>query len=302
MPNESNEKSDVFSEKLKNSVFIVTNVISSVGIVLLNKSVFKTYNFNYGTFLTILHFLGTFFGLLVCSMLGLFEFKRIPIKKVITLSASFCGFVVLTNLSLQYNSVGFYQMAKVLTTPGVVFIQYFFYNKSVNIKTLLTITWICIGVMIASVSDVRLNFRGAVVALLGVMVTSYYQVSIGSKQKELEVNSMQLLLYQSPISSLMLLIVLPLFEDLNALVNYQWTLNSIYAILGTCMLAFFVNLSIFLIIGKMSALTYNIVGHFKLCTVVVLGMFLFDEPPTNRSLLGISMTIAGVFYYSTLKK
>jgi hypothetical protein len=32
-------------------------------------------------------------------------------------------FVVFNNLSLQYNSVGFYQLMKVLTTPVVVLLQ-----------------------------------------------------------------------------------------------------------------------------------------------------------------------------------
>ena len=33
------------------------------------------------------------------------------------------SFVVFNNLSLQYNSVGFYQLMKVLTTPVVVVLQ-----------------------------------------------------------------------------------------------------------------------------------------------------------------------------------
>jgi hypothetical protein len=35
---------------------------------------------------------------------------RAPMQHVLPLCLSFCGFVVLTNLSLQYNSVGFYQV------------------------------------------------------------------------------------------------------------------------------------------------------------------------------------------------
>lgn len=34
-----------------------------------------------------------------------------------------CRFVVFNNLSLQYNTVGFYQLMKVLTTPVVVVLQ-----------------------------------------------------------------------------------------------------------------------------------------------------------------------------------
>jgi len=40
----------------------------------------------------------------------MFTPKSLPYTAVLALSVSFCGFVVLTNLSLQMNSVGFYQV------------------------------------------------------------------------------------------------------------------------------------------------------------------------------------------------
>jgi solute carrier family 35 protein E3 len=58
---------------------------------------------------------------------------------MIPLALCFCGFVVLTNLSLENNSVGTYQVAKVMTTPCVLLIQYYYYGKSVNTATLLTV-------------------------------------------------------------------------------------------------------------------------------------------------------------------
>jgi len=42
---------------------------------------------------------------------------------VLPITVCFCAFVVFNNLSLQYNSVGFYQLMKVLTTPIVVVLQ-----------------------------------------------------------------------------------------------------------------------------------------------------------------------------------
>ena len=42
--------------------------------------------------------------------LNIFEIKKLPLLPLIVLSFSFCGFVLLTNLSLAFNSVGFYQV------------------------------------------------------------------------------------------------------------------------------------------------------------------------------------------------
>jgi len=88
---------------------IAGNVVSSIGIVFANKLVFKNFGWNFGTTLTFVHFTITFLGLVICAKLGVFMVKTIPIRSVLPMSFAFCGFVVLNNLSLQYNSVGFYQ-------------------------------------------------------------------------------------------------------------------------------------------------------------------------------------------------
>jgi solute carrier family 35 protein E3 len=75
-----------------------------------NKWVMTKDGFVFGTLLTVIHFVFTFLGLIVCVKAGLFTPKKIPLAQVMPLCVSFCGFVVLTNLSLQYNSVGFYQV------------------------------------------------------------------------------------------------------------------------------------------------------------------------------------------------
>ena len=63
---------------------------------------------------------------------------------------AFCGFVVFNNLSLQYNSVGTYQLWKVLTTPVIVAIQYFLHGVELRGLELLTLLPILVGVMLAT--------------------------------------------------------------------------------------------------------------------------------------------------------
>ncbi|KAK9694750.1 hypothetical protein K7432_013295 [Basidiobolus ranarum] len=279
-------------------ISICINVCSSVGIVLCNKFVFDKYDFKFGTALTVIHFLVTFLGLEVCARLGFFEKKTIRIKEVLGLCVSFCGFVVLTNLSLQHNTVGFYQMAKVLTTPCIAILQTVFYQKTFSTSIKLSLAVICFGVGIASVTDVSLNWVGTFFALAGVLVTSLYQIWIGTKQKSLGVNSWQLLYYQAPISSLMLLCVVPIIDDLPGLMNYSYNIQNVSAILFTGLLAFLVNLSIFMIIGKTSPITYNVVGHFKTCLILVLGFFIFNYPVDIINISGIIIALIGIFSYS----
>jgi solute carrier family 35 protein E3 len=47
---------------------------------------------------------------------------------------SFCAFVLLTNYSLEYNSIGTYQCLKALTIPGVMIISILFYKQNYSMK------------------------------------------------------------------------------------------------------------------------------------------------------------------------
>lgn len=114
------------------------NLVCSIVIVLLNKLIYVNYAFPNMT-LTCIHFFVTSVGLFICQHLNVFQPKRLPFLDLLPLAASFCGYVVFTNLSLQYNSVGTYQLIKAMTTPCIIFIQTYFYHKhfSLYVKSTL---------------------------------------------------------------------------------------------------------------------------------------------------------------------
>ncbi len=94
-----------------NVFWVLINIAAVVGIVMANKLVFTHFKFHFGTLLTVIHFVFTSAGLELGKLVGWIPKKQVEWWRVIPLSVSFCGFVVLTNLSLQYNSVGFYQVS-----------------------------------------------------------------------------------------------------------------------------------------------------------------------------------------------
>jgi len=294
-------------ESRLSTLYMLMNLASSISIVLLNKWVYHHFLFNYGTVLTFLHFFTTWLGLLVSSWLfGLFEIKKLPVLEVAPLALLFCGFVVLTNLSLQYNSVGFYQLAKVMTTPVIICIQAIFFQTRYSLNVILSLGLVVCGVILASVSDVQLNLTGSLFAASGVLVTSCYQIFVGRKQKSLNVNSMQLLVYQAPVAALMLLFIAPIFDDClpsspTSFWYFDYTPSSVFVIVATSVIALSVNLSIFLVIGNTSAVSYNVLGHFKLCFILCADFILFAHPLDLRNLAGILIALIGIFYYTYLK-
>lgn len=73
------------------------------------------------------------------------------------------------------------------------------------------------------------------------------------------------------------------------------------AISTSAILAFIVNMSTFMIIGKMSAITYNVAGHAKLCFVLASGYLIFDSKFSWLNMGGVGLAISGVVAYSVIK-
>ncbi|KAK3609270.1 hypothetical protein CHS0354_001870 [Potamilus streckersoni] len=281
-------------------ICLVLNIASSILIVLLNKWIYTKYGFPNMT-LTCIHFLLTFCGLVICLLFRMFELKRPPLLQMIPLSLTFCGFVVFTNLSLQSNTVGTYQLIKMLTMPIIMIIETYFYKKTYSRRIKLVVIPIFLGVFLNSWYDVKFNLIGIIYAGIGVAVTSLYQVWVDQKQKEFEVNSMQLLFYQAPLSAFMLLFIIPVFEPASTTLLKIWPRDAILMVFFSGVVAFSVNLSIYWIIGNTSPVTYNVVGHLKFCLVLVGGFMLFQEKLNALQALGIAVTLTGVIAYTHFK-
>ena len=119
-------------------VSVFANLFSSICIVMLNKALFTHHKFPNIT-LTCIHFTMASIGLKICLQFDVFNARSLPLKGMLPLSLAFCDFVALTNVSLQYNAVGTYQLIEVLTTPCIMFIHTMFYRKRFSIDIVLTL-------------------------------------------------------------------------------------------------------------------------------------------------------------------
>ena len=91
----------------------------------------------------------------------------------------------LANASLMFNSVGFTQLSKVLTTPSIAFIERARgHGHPLDAARLLSMVFIHVGVYVASVADVTLNRTGCLVALANVCVTARYKTAWSSASRD----------------------------------------------------------------------------------------------------------------------
>ncbi|CAG2241341.1 SLC35E3 [Mytilus edulis] len=119
------------------SLGLLANVCSSIAIILINKWIYTQYGFPNVT-LTCIHLFVTSLGLFACERADVFQSKHLPLKKMLPLALTFCGFVAFTNLSLETNTVGTYQIMKTMTTPCIIIIQERFYARSFSTQVKLT--------------------------------------------------------------------------------------------------------------------------------------------------------------------
>ena len=137
-------------------------------------------------------------------------------------------------------------------------------------------------------------------AIVSVMFTAFYQILVEHYQKAYNCDSLQLLFYQAPLSALLLLICLPFFEPLSDLGKFM-NVDTLSLLLLCGVIAFFVNFSIFWVIGNLSAVAYNMIGHSKTLLIIFIGSFIFHEPLNQRQVFGLCFTMLGVFIYSYYK-
>ncbi|KAK4747359.1 hypothetical protein SAY87_026396 [Trapa incisa] len=85
------------------------NVVSSVGIIIVNKALMSTYGFSFATTLTGFHFAMTTLMTSVLRCLGYIQSSHLPLQELLKF-VIFANFsIVGMNVSLMWNSVGFYQ-------------------------------------------------------------------------------------------------------------------------------------------------------------------------------------------------
>ncbi len=164
------------------------------------------------------------------------------------------------NLNLAHNSVGFYQLSKLGCIPVTIAIERFFYGKTVPAPVLLTLLPITLGVGIATVNDVSVNLVGTIFAGFAVLFTSLAQIFTSSYQKQLECDALQLLYHSSPLIAGGMFLMIPAFDNVKYLVKTEFSVPLINHVLVSCVLALGVNISNYLVLGKTSPLTYQVLG------------------------------------------
>ncbi|RMJ12774.1 hypothetical protein BHE90_012125 [Fusarium euwallaceae] len=288
-------------------IWIIINTVATVGIVFTNKAIFsdpalRHCQLSFASF----HFLVTWLALHVLSKppLSLFVPRRAATRQMIPLAMAMCLNVILPNMSLAYSSVMFYQLARILVTPAVALMNLLLYREILPLSAVLALVPVCFGVGLFTYSDSskavdgavsQTSTLGVVFAFTGVFASALYTIWIASYHRKLQMSSMQLLHNQAPISSILLLYVIPFLDvlpDQRAVPIHRWFMVALSGVLASL-----INISQFYIVAQTGPVSSTVVGHVKTCTIVALGWAFSGRDINERSVVGVFIAVGGIIVW-----
>ena len=262
------------------------NVLASVALVLANKLTVAKQGFDFMIVLTGLHFYSSFLCCFVLLIFGVLQYKQVrSYNSLLRIASASLASIVFMNLNLKHNSVAFYQMSKLLCIPTSLILERLFHLRSIkselNLAILSSLTMIIVGMCLVAEGELEYDSQTGLMYMgLGVFFTSIAQVFFAPLQKQLGLNSIQLLFHTSPWMAFSSFALTPLCEDTHKLVEYDMNQSVVFAIAVSCIMAFLLNVTNYRVLELTTPLSYQILGHVKTICIVLSGIFFFDQVPS----------------------
>ncbi|XP_039136747.1 LOW QUALITY PROTEIN: UDP-rhamnose/UDP-galactose transporter 6-like [Dioscorea cayenensis subsp. rotundata] len=277
------------------------NIVTSVGIILVNKALMATHGYSFATTLTGLHFATTTLMTLVLRWLGYIQPTQLPFSELVKFVLFANLSIVGMNVSLMWNSVGFYQIAKLCMIPVSCLLEVLLDKVRYSRDTKLSIVVVLVGVAVCTVTDVSVNGRGLLAAVIAVWSTSLQQYYVHFLQKKYALGSFNLLGHTAPAQAVSLLLLGPFLDYwlTNKRVDmFDYNVTAVVFIILSCTIAIGTNLSQFICIGRFTAVSFQVLGHMKTILVLVLGFIFFGKEGLNlHVVLGMLLAVLGMIWY-----
>ncbi|CAH8386454.1 unnamed protein product [Eruca vesicaria subsp. sativa] len=285
------------------TVALTFNFFVAISIIFMNKWVLKNIGFEFPVFLTFIHYIVAFLLMALLKSFSLLPAPP-PSSKSSSLSLYTLGIVMslstgLANVSLKYNSVGFYQMAKIAVTPSIVFAEFLWFRKRVSFMKVVALTVVSVGVAVATVTDLQFSLFGACVALAWIIPSATNKILWSNMQQRENWTALALMWKTTPITLLFLVSMIPFLDPPGAL-SFDWSLANTSAIFVSAFLGFFLQWSGALALGATSAITHVVLGQFKTCVLLLGNFYIFGSNSGVVSVCGAIVAIIGTSLYTYL--
>ncbi|KAM1494874.1 hypothetical protein ACFXTO_029664 [Malus domestica] len=233
--------------------------------------------------------------------------SRVQFFKISSLGLIFCLSVVGGNISLRYLAVSFNQAIGATTPFFTAVFAYIMTLKKEGWVTYVTLIPVVTGVIIASGGEPSFHLFGFIMCIGATAARALKSVLQGillSSEGE-KLNSMNLLMYMAPVAVAILLPAALLMEEDVVGITIALArddVSIVWYLVFNSALAYFVNLTNFVVTKHTSALTLQVLGNAKGAVAVVVSILIFRNPVSVTGMLGYGLTVTGVILYGEAKK
>jgi len=286
---------------------MAANVVCATLIVSINKALLAYIPFP--TLLACVHAMATWFTLYFVGI----ERAEVRMTHAVIMAGLSLSGIVLSNINLATNSLAVFQASRILMTPVTCLLERLVLGRRHSLGTYAAIFAVCLGVTL-SLPDVenlpngvQTTGFGIAVALASCIASSAAVIFVAYGQTPGSAGGFGLLRVQQPIMAIFgILMWASGLDAASRSQNISFSLIMVDSrallLLGlSCAMAAVINISSFLVVGKFSALVYQMLGHLKTLLITAVAILVFHESISLRQAEGLLICAGGLAAFSFFK-
>ncbi|MBA0722984.1 hypothetical protein Golax_003610 [Gossypium laxum] len=292
----------VIKKILLSYTYVAIWIFLSFTVIVYNKYILdkKMYNWPFPISLTMIHM--SFCASLAFLLIKVFKVvepvsmsRDLYLSSVVPIGALYSLSLWLSNSAYIYLSVSFIQMLKALMPVAVYSIGVLFKKEGYKNDTMVNMLSISFGVAIAAYGEAKFDTWGVILQLGAVAfeATRLVMIQILLTSKGITLNPITSLYYVAPCCFVFLLVpwVFVEYPVLKETSSFHFD----FVVFGTnSICAFALNLAVFLLVGKTSALTMNVAGVVKDWLLIAFSWSVIKDTVTPINLFGYGLAFLGL--------
>ncbi|KAI5805225.1 DUF250 domain membrane protein [Geopyxis carbonaria] len=288
------------------AVYVSIWISLSSAVILFNKWILFTKDFRFPILLTTWHLLfATIMTQILARTTKLLDGRhsvpmtgRIYLRAIAPIGFFFSLSLICGNQAYLYLSVAFIQMLKATTPVAVLFATWGTGLEPANMRTLGNVSFIVVGVVLASWGEIAFNLTGFIFQVVGIgfEATRLVMVQRLLSSKEFKMDPLVSLYYFAPVCAAMNFLIFLIFEASTISTAAIYNVG-LFTLLLNALVAFGLNVSVVFLIGRTSSLVLTLCGVLKDILLVAASILIWNTTVTALQFLGYAVALGGLVYY-----
>ncbi|KAI4190984.1 MAG: hypothetical protein L6R41_000434 [Letrouitia leprolyta] len=302
----SEKRPDPPASNIHPAFYVSVWIALSSSIIIFNKWILDDGKFHYPVTLTCWHLtFATIMTQIMSRTTTLLDGRKtvkmtgkIYLRAIVPIGAFFSLSLICGNITYLYLGVAFIQMLKATTPVAVLLASWALGTEKASMTTLFKVSFIVIGVVIASFGEIEFVLIGFMFQLGGIVFEAVRLVLVQKllSSAEYKMDPLVSLYYFAPVCAIMNFCVAAVIEIPHIKMEEVYHVGVPLFFINACV-AFALNVSVVFLIGRTSSLVLTLCGVLKDILLVVISVTFRSEPVTALQVFGYSIALAGLVYY-----